>query len=84
MDPAGKRTAIFGDDLKLAANALRLLADEHPKASITQINGQPVHDHRIASSLRENGFTPGYKGFTVITNQGLGTHRDRPYRRTPR
>lgn len=84
MDPSGKRTLVFTDDHDSASSALRELAQRHGKASILEIDGEAAHDHQLASSLRDAGFTPGYKGFTVgpIRNKAEA-NRVRPHRRTP-
>ncbi|MDA2979135.1 MAG: DEAD/DEAH box helicase [Actinomycetota bacterium] len=84
MDAAGKRTLVYTDNLEHAARALRELAQRHGKASILEIDGEAAHDHHLAPSLRDAGFTPGYKGFTVGANRDKAeTNRARPHRRTP-
>ena len=84
MDAAGKRTLVYTDNLEQAARALRELAQRHGKASILEIDGEAAHDHHLAPSLRDAGFTPGYKGFTVGANRDKAeTNRARPHRRTP-
>ncbi|KAA3641880.1 MAG: DEAD/DEAH box helicase, partial [Armatimonadetes bacterium] len=85
MDPAGKRTLVFTADPTEASTALRLLAQRHGKATILEIDGESVHDHELAATLRETGFTPGYKGFTVgPERQPSDSARARPHRRTSR
>jgi ATP-dependent Lhr-like helicase len=84
MDPAGKRTLLFTDDPGEASTALRLLAQRHGKASIVEIDGESAHDHEVARSLREAGFIPGYKGFTVgDARRTTGQDNGRQHRRTP-
>ena len=84
MDPAGKRTLLFIDNVAQASEALRMLASAHGRAAIIEIDGVPAHDHTMAASLREAGFTPGYKGFTVGPDRpDQGTRRARNHRRTP-
>jgi ATP-dependent Lhr-like helicase len=78
MDPAGKRTLLFTEDPVAGSEALTMLATRHGRASISEIDGQAAHDHRLAPTLREVGFTPGYKGFTVLadrTQRGAGHAR---------
>jgi ATP-dependent Lhr-like helicase len=85
MDPAGKRTLLFTDDPDEASTALRLLAQTHGKASIVEIDGESAHEHDVAQSLRQAGFIPGYKGFTVgDPHRTSGKDNGRQHRRTPR
>ena len=72
MDAAGRRIATFGDDDDATIAGLVLLARHHPRASIGTIDGGPAAEHRLATSLRQAGFTSGYKGFTVRPNAATG------------
>ena len=65
MDRSGKRVCLFSQDADRSAEGIEALASAHGRASVEQIDGDPIHDHDIAPVLRERGFGSGYRGYTL-------------------
>jgi ATP-dependent Lhr-like helicase len=67
MDAAGRKVCIFGEDSSATAAAIKEMAVVHTRVSLSHIGADPVHSHELAKELLHQGFTSGYKGYTLST-----------------
>jgi ATP-dependent Lhr-like helicase len=65
LDPAGRAVALFDATETSAVQGIRTLAAGRHRCVVARIDGVDVRDHSLAELLTEEGFLPGYKGFTL-------------------
>ena len=73
-DPAGRSIALFDATETLAVEGIRALATRRRRCVVARIDGVDARDHALAALLTDQGFVPGYKGFTLPnTRHSTGT-----------
>ncbi|MCL1588019.1 MAG: DEAD/DEAH box helicase [Actinomycetia bacterium] len=65
LDPAGRSIALFNATATLAVEGIRTLATGRRRCVVARIDGVAARDHSLSELLIDQGFVPGYKGFTL-------------------
>jgi ATP-dependent Lhr-like helicase len=74
LDPAGRSIALFDATDSEAAEGIRTLAASRHRCVVARIDRVDARDHALSELLTDQGFVPGYKGFTLPnTRHGTGT-----------